>query len=86
MSTNVLDWFFAPTRIRSDEYEQAAKDFGNQSTLTRQTLDTNAGCSASLNPAAAMADQPGMIARGGFGHAGGCVIHQNDLKPAANIG
>ena len=81
MTTNVLDYFFAPTRIRSDEYDAASKDFGNQSALTRQTNSTDAGCSATLNPAAAMADQPGMIARGGFGNAGGCKIDENtDLR------
>jgi len=76
-STNVLDYFFAPTRIRSDEYDQASKQFGNQSALTRQTLSTDAGCSATLNPAAAMADQPGMVATGGFGHPGACKIDEN---------
>jgi hypothetical protein len=76
-TTNVLDYFFAPTRIRSDEYDQASKNFGNQSTLTRQTLSTDSGCSDTLNPAAAMADQPGMIARGGFGNPGGCKIDEN---------
>lgn len=76
-TTNVLDYFFAPTRIRSDEYDQASKNFGNQSTLTRQTLSTDSGCSDTLNPASAMADQPGMIARGGFGNPGGCKIDEN---------
>jgi hypothetical protein len=76
-STNVLDYFFAPTRIRSDEYDQASKTFASQSALTRQTGATNAGCSATLNPAAAMADQPGMIAMGGYGNPGGCKIDEN---------
>jgi hypothetical protein len=81
-TTNPLDFFFSPTRIRSDTYETAAKDFGNQSALTRQTLSGNeAGCSSTLNPAAAVADQPGLIARGGFGNPGGCKIDENtDLK------
>jgi hypothetical protein len=80
-TTNVLDWFFAPTRIKSDTYEEEAKQFANTSALTRQTLDTNAGCSSTLNPASAMADQPGMIASAGFGHAGGCKIDENtDLR------
>jgi len=76
-STNVLDYFFAPTRIRSDEYDEASKQFGNQSALTRQTLSTDAGCSSTMNPAAAMADQPGLVATGGFGHPGGCKIDEN---------
>lgn len=76
-STNVLDYFFAPTRIRSDEYDQASKSFASQSALTRQTSSTDAGCSATLNPAVAMADQPGMVAVGGFGNPGGCKIDEN---------
>lgn len=77
MSTNTIDWFFAPTRIKSDEYETAAKQFENQSSLTRQTLSLSAGCSDTLNPATAMADQPGMIAIGGYGMGGGCRVDQN---------
>ena len=77
-SKNVLDYFFAPTRIVSDKYDEAAKDVGNTSALTRQVGDVNAGCSASLNPAFAMADQPGMIATGGFGQPGmGCKVDEN---------
>jgi len=77
MSTNAIDWFFAPTRIKSDEYETAAKNFENQSSLTRQTLSLSSGCSDTLNPATAMADQPGMIAIGGYGMGGGCRVDQN---------
>ncbi len=73
-STNMLDWFFAPTRIKNDQHEVAAREFRNQ---TSEAISTDSGCSATLNPAAAMADQPGMIARGGFGHAGGCKIDEN---------
>lgn len=77
-TTNTLDWFFAPTRIKSDKYEEEAKSFGNNSTLTRQTLSLSSGCSDTLNPASAMADQPGMIAKGGFGQPGtGCKVDQN---------
>ena len=81
-STNSVDWFNAPTRIRSDEYDQAAKTVGNTSTLTRQTTGMDAACSDTLNPASAMADQPGMIARGGFGQpGGGCAVDTNtDLR------
>lgn len=76
-STNVLDYFFANTRQRSDDYDQAAKTFSDQSSLTRQTVSLSAGCSDTLNPAAAMADQPGMIAMGGFGMGGGCRVDEN---------
>lgn len=80
MSTtkNSLDYFFAPTRIRSDEYDQASKTFADQSAVTRQTYSLSSGCSDTLNPAAAMADQPGMIAMGGFGQpGGGCKVDEN---------
>jgi hypothetical protein len=80
-STNTYDWFFAPTRIKADSYEEDTKAFASKNALTRQTLDTTAGCSSTLNPAAAVADQPGLIARGGFGSAGGCKIDENtELK------
>lgn len=78
ITNNTLDWFFAPTRIKSDEYETAAKQFANESSLTRQTLSLSAGCSDTLNPASAMADQPGMIATGGYGMPGtGCKVDEN---------
>jgi hypothetical protein len=73
-----IDWFFAPTRIKSDTYTEAAKDFANNSAVTRQTLSLTSGCSDTLNPAAAMADQPGMIATGGYGQPGtGCKVDEN---------
>lgn len=75
MST--LDYFFANTRLRTDEHDQASKSFADQSALTRQTLSLTAGCSDTLNPASAMADQPGMIAVGGFGMGGGCRVDEN---------
>lgn len=81
-STNTMDWFNAPTRIGSDSYSESSKTFGNTSAMTYQVTDVNAGCSDTLNPAMAMADQPGMIARGGFGMAGGgCKVDENtDLR------
>ena len=80
-TTNTVDWFFAPTRIKSDTYDEAAKTFENQSSLTRQTLSLSAGCSDTLNPAAAMSDQPGMIAMGGYGMGGGCRVDEStDLR------
>lgn len=72
-----MDYFFANTRLQSDEYNQASKTFSDQSALTRQTLSLSAGCSDTLNPAAAMADQPGMIAMGGYGMGGGCRVDEN---------
>lgn len=78
ITNNTLDWFFAPTRIKSDEYETAAKQFANESSLTRQTLSLSSGCSDTLNPAVAMADQPGMVATGGYGMPGtGCKVDEN---------
>lgn len=76
-STNTYDWFFAPTRIKADSYQQDTNAFADKSALTRQTLSLSAGCSDTLNPAAAVADQPGLIARGGFGMAGGCKVDEN---------
>ena len=75
-TTNSLDFFYAPTRIASDKYEEEAKQFSGQSALTRQTASLTAGCSSTLNPAVAMADQPGMIAMGGYGSAG-CKVDEN---------
>lgn len=75
-----MDYFFAPTRIRSDQYSEAQQNVANTSTMTRQTTAIGSGCSDTLNPAAAMADQPGFIATGGFGTLG-CKIDENtDLK------
>jgi len=72
-----MDWFYAPTRIVSDKYNEEAKTFANNSALTRQTSSTTAGCSDTLNPASAMADQVGMIPTGGYGSAGGCKVDEN---------
>jgi hypothetical protein len=79
-STNSLDYFYAPTRIRSDEYSEAQQNIGSTSALTRQTTAIGSGCSDTLNPAAAMADQPGFIATGGFGGLGCKVDESTDLK------
>ena len=77
-STNSTEWYNAPTRIRTDEYDTAAKTVGNTSVLTRQTTGMGSACSETLNPASAMADQPGFIARGGFGQpGGGCAVDAN---------
>jgi hypothetical protein len=77
-STNTYDWFFAPTRIKADSYQSDTTDFANKSAVSRQTMGLYAGCSDTLNPAVAMADQPGMIAMGGFGQPGmGCKVDEN---------
>jgi hypothetical protein len=76
-TTNTLDWFYAPTRIVSDKYSEEAKTFENNSGLTRQTASLTAGCSETLNPAAAIADQVGLIPRGAFGTALGCKIDEH---------
>jgi hypothetical protein len=77
-TTNTSDWFFAPTRIRSDNYDASAQSFKDTSYFSSQVLNVNAGCSDTLNPASAMADQVGMIAKGGLGMAGGgCKVDEN---------
>lgn len=77
-TTNTYDWFFAPTRIKADKYQTDTTDFANKSAASRQTTGLYSGCSDTLNPAAAMADQPGMIAMGGYGQPGmGCKVDEN---------
>jgi hypothetical protein len=77
-TTNTYDWFFAPTRIKADSYQENVNDIASKNSLTRQTASITAGCSDTLNPASAMADQPGMIAMGGYGQpGGGCKVDEN---------
>ena len=77
-TTNTYDWFFAPTRIKADSYQEDTNAIASTNALTRQTASLTAGCSDTLNPAAAMADQPGMIATGGYGQPGmGCKVDEN---------
>ena len=77
-TTNTYDWFFAPTRIKADSYQEDTNAIASKNVLTRQTASLTAGCSDTLNPAAAMADQPGMIAMGGYGQPGsGCKVDEN---------
>lgn len=77
-TTNTYDWFFAPTRIKADSYETDTSAIASKDNLTRQTASISAGCSDTLNPASAMADQPGMIAIGGYGQpGGGCKVDEN---------
>jgi hypothetical protein len=77
-TTNTTDWFFAPTRIKSDNYEASAQSFKDTSGISRQTLDVQAGCSSTRNPAVAMSEQVGMIASGGYGQPGmGCKVDEN---------
>jgi hypothetical protein len=79
-TTNTYDWFFAPTRIKADSYQTDVNDISSKDSLTRQTAQIESGCSDTLNPAAAMADQPGMIAGGGFGQPGCKVDENTDLR------
>lgn len=77
-STNAIDWFFAPTRIKADSYQEDTNAFASKNALTRQTAGIASGCSDTLNPAAAVADQPGLIAMGGYGQPGsGCKVDEN---------
>ena len=77
-TTNTYDWFFAPTRVKADTYQEDTSAFANESARSYRTMSVTAGCSDTLNPAAAMADQPGMIAMGGHGQpGGGCKVDEN---------
>jgi len=82
MSTNTVDWFFANTRGNVDQSHVTEHNFANEAAFGRQTSFFGGGdCSGTLSPAVAMADQPGMIARGGFGMGAGCEIDKNsDLR------
>jgi hypothetical protein len=77
MSTNTVDWFFANTRGNVDQSHVMEHDFANEAALGRQTSLFGGDCSGALSPANAMADQPGMIARGGYGLGPGCDIDTN---------
>jgi hypothetical protein len=80
MSTNTVDWFFANTRGNVDQSHIADQNFANDAALGRQT-SLFGDCSGTLSPASAMADQPGMIARGGYGMGAPCEIDTNsDLR------
>lgn len=79
-TTNALDYFNATTRIRSDQYDEAAKNIGNTSVLTRQMSGPTAPCSDTLSPTVAMADQPGMIAHGGWNQPGCFIDESTDLR------
>jgi hypothetical protein len=82
MSTNTVDWFYASTRGNMDQTHVAEHNFANESAMGRQTSFFGGDdCSGALSPASAMADQPGMIARGGYGMGPGCDIDKNsDLR------
>ena len=83
MSTNTVDWFFANTRGNVDQSHVMDQNFANDSALGHQTT----GCGEALGPANAMADQPGMIARGGYGMGDACTIDTNsDLRWGASDG
>ena len=77
-TTNTVDWFFANTRTNVDTSRNNERTFADRSALSYQTGAVDAGCSDTLNPASAMADQPGMIAIGGYGMPGaGCKVDEN---------
>jgi len=78
----MTDFFYAMTRGRTDPSRATQDDVANQSYQTRQVGSIENACSDTLSPAAAMADQPGMIAHGGFGQpGGGCAVDTNtDLR------
>jgi hypothetical protein len=74
-----MDYFFANTRDGSTP----AKEFrASGVSLTEQASRFASGCSSTLNPAVAMAEQPGMIAQAGHGmEGGGCTVDLNtDLR------
>jgi hypothetical protein len=73
MSTNTVDWFFANTRGNVDQSHVMEQNFANEAALGHQINR----CGEALGPAGAMADQPGMIAHGGFGMGDGCTIDKN---------
>jgi hypothetical protein len=78
VSATSYDWFFAPTRTKVDTYQTDTTAFENKSAASRATMSVGSGCSDTLNPAVAMADQPGMIAIGGYGQpGGGCKVDEN---------
>ena len=82
MSSNTVDWFFASTRGNLDQDHIQGHNFANEAALGRQTsFFGGTDCTGALSPASAMADQPGMIARGGYGLGDGCTIDANtDLR------
>jgi hypothetical protein len=81
MSSNTVDWFFANTRGNVDQSHITEQNFANDAALGRQTSLFGGDCTGTLSPASAMADQPGMIARGGYGLGAGCEIDTNsDLR------
>lgn len=77
-----MDWFFANTRTNVDTEHNNARAYKDAtSSAWQMTGQTDSGCSETMNPAAAMADQPGFIPTAGFGLAGGCKVDENtELK------
>ena len=78
MSSNPIDFFYALTRGKNDTARADADAVANQSAASRAQTMNDGGCSETLNPALAMADQPGMIATSGFFMPGnGCKVDTN---------
>ena len=88
MSSNTVDWFFANTRGKVDQSYVTENTYANEAALGRQTSYFGGGdCTGALSPASAMADQPGMIARGGYGLGAGCEIDvSTDLRTGDETG
>jgi hypothetical protein len=82
MSSNPIDFFYALTRGRNDTARADADAVANQSAMSRTQTTPDGDCSGALNPALAMADQPGMIPTSGFWMPGsGCKVQENtDLR------
>ena len=78
MSSNPIDFFYALTRGRNDTARADADAVANKSAMSRSQTTNDGGCSETLNPALAMADQPGMIPTSGFFMPGnGCKVDTN---------
>ena len=78
-ATNVLDWFFAPTRSRADAVN--AGDIANTNGQSRMSSQVFSDCGAQ-NPVTVAAKSVGLIPTSGFGMAGGgCTVDTNtELK------
>jgi hypothetical protein len=78
MSSNPIDFFYALTRGRNDTARADADAVANKSAMSRSQTTNDGGCTETLNPALAMADQPGMIPTSGFFMPGnGCKVDTN---------
>ena len=74
-ATNLLDWFYAPTRSRADAVNSG--DIANTNAQSRISSQIDSGCSSSMNPASVAAQSVGLIPQAGYGMAGGCAVDLN---------